>query len=189
MLPDDLIALLARDRAQVLRMARRRLPSEADAEEVVQRALVRAVERAGSLEDPARAGVWFGRILHHAIADFYRARGRARTEDIDALDLPAAEPEPAGNACRCGMTLLDSLRPAYADVLRHVDVDGEDTDAAAAALGISTTNLHVRLHRARKALRGRVEAHCCVSSAGPCLDCTCDEHRRCGTGGAAPRSS
>jgi RNA polymerase sigma-70 factor (ECF subfamily) len=75
--------------------------------------------------------------------------------------------------------MLAELRTAHAEVVRRVDVDGEDPAAVARAVGVSMTNLYVRLHRARRALRARVERHCGVSSIAPCLECTCHAHGRC----------
>jgi hypothetical protein len=51
----SLATLLAAERPRLLRMARRRLPTPADAEDVVPRAMLRAAENAGALRDPARS--------------------------------------------------------------------------------------------------------------------------------------
>lgn len=75
--------------------------------------------------------------------------------------------------------LLGELRPAYAEVLRAIDVDGNDPADVAVALGITVGNLQVRLHRARRLLRERVSSHCGVDSIHACLDCTCDTGRCC----------
>jgi RNA polymerase sigma-70 factor (ECF subfamily) len=177
-----LVEPLAGERPRFVRLARRRLPTDADAEDVVQRAMIRAADRAGSLGDPERLRAWFGRILRRGIADFHRSR---RPEDAsDTIDVADDEPEPQRSPCACSLRLLATLRPGYADVLRRLDVEGESPELAAVALSISTANLHVRLHRARRALRERVSRHCGVSTCRPCLDCTCDAHGRCG--GAEP---
>jgi RNA polymerase sigma factor (sigma-70 family) len=175
-----LTPLLMQERARFVATARRRLPTEADAEDVVQRAMMRAIEHAVSLEDPARVGSWFGRILQRTIADFYRSRKPETPSDSGDVDVAAESPEPVAHGCACSLRLLGDLPAAYSDVLRRIDVDGESPQAVAATLSISPTNLHVRLHRARRALRERVKAHCGVVTSGPCLDCTCDTHGRCG---------
>jgi len=180
-----LVPLLASQRPRFVSQVRRRLPTDADAEDVVQRAMMRAAERAGSLEDPERLRAWFGRILRRGIADFHRSR---RPEDPSAsagLDVPADADEAPHNACACGTRLLDVVPASYAEVLRRIDVEGQAPEEVATALSISTANLHVRLHRARRALRDEVMKHCGVSTCGPCLDCSCDAHGRCG-GGSAP---
>lgn len=176
------VPLLADGRTRFVRQARRRLPTDADAEDVVQRAMMRATERAGSLEDPERLPAWFGRILRRGIADFHRSRRSEDTSDTiaDDVEVAAETPDAARTPCGCSLRLVAALRPVYADVLRRVDVEGQSPELAAAALSISTANLHVRLHRARRALRERVMKHCGVTTCGPCLDCTCDAHGRCG---------
>jgi RNA polymerase sigma factor (sigma-70 family) len=175
-----LIPLLVDERERLVRLALRRLPTEADAEDVVQRALMRATERAGALEDPARLRPWLARIVLRGIADFYGSRTPEPSSDIESIEISSDEEDGSGNICQCSVGLLDGLRPSYADVLRRVDMDGQPPEVAAAALAISVTNLHVRLHRARRALRERLKEHCGVSTCGPCLDCTCNARGRCG---------
>jgi RNA polymerase sigma factor (sigma-70 family) len=181
-----LVPLLAGERTRFVRQVRRRLPTDADAEDVVQRAMMRATERAGSLDDPERLRAWFGRILRRGIADFHRSRRPEDASESAGVDVPADAEDARHTACACSTRLLDALPARYADVLRRVDVDGQTPELAAAALSISTANLHVRLHRARRALRERVMKHCGVSMCGPCLDCSCDAHGRCGGGMARP---
>jgi RNA polymerase sigma-70 factor (ECF subfamily) len=178
-----LLGSLHAERARFVRLARRRVSTVADAEDIVQRALLRAAERAGSLLDPARSLAWFYRILRNAIADHHRTslRDPIRHGDDAVEDLPDVATSPATAPCACARRLLDGLRPSYAEVIRRIDLDGEDPASLAAALGISQGNLDVRLHRARKSLRNQVCSYCGVGSHGPCLDCTCDGHRRCGS--------
>jgi RNA polymerase sigma factor (sigma-70 family) len=176
-----LIEALGDERARFLRMARSRVATDADAEDVVQRAMMRAAERAASLADPTRVRAWFYRILRRAILDHHRSKPREGTHDPAELDELPDDREAAPSApCACAARLLGELRPAYAEVLRRVDFEGEDPAPVSAGLGISSTNFYVRLHRARRALRERVEQHCGVSSITPCLDCMCNAHERCG---------
>jgi RNA polymerase sigma-70 factor, ECF subfamily len=142
--------------------------------------MLRATERAGSIEDPSRVRPWFGRILRRGIADFYRSRRPEAAFESTDIEVAAAAVDASGNPCPCSQRLMGALRPAYSEVLRRIDLEGQSTGAVATALGISGANLHVRLHRARRVLRERVKQHCGVSKCGPCLDCTCDVHGRCG---------
>jgi RNA polymerase sigma factor (sigma-70 family) len=174
-----LIDQLTDERARFVRLVRGRVATEVDAEDVVQRAMMRAAERASQLTDAERARAWFYRILRRAIVDHHRSMPR-ETSDEGGAHEPAAE-EAAGHAaaCRCTLRMLAELRPAYAEVVRRVDFKGEDPAVVASAVGVSMTNLYVRLHRARRALRKRVEGYCGVSSIAPCLECTCHAHGRC----------
>jgi RNA polymerase sigma-70 factor (ECF subfamily) len=175
-----LIQSLQGERARFVRMARSRVATEADAEDVVQRAMLRASERAAQAGDASRARAWFYRILRRTIADHHRAR-RPEVTGVDLDGLPAADVErPPAPECTCAPRLLGELRPAYADVVKRVDLEAQDPAVVAGALGISVANLYVRLHRARHALRERVQAHCGVTSVEPCLQCLCDARGRCG---------
>jgi RNA polymerase sigma-70 factor (ECF subfamily) len=175
-----LIEGLKGERARFVRLARSRVATEADAEDVVQRAMMRAAERASQIEDPSRGRAWFYRVLHRALLDHHR-RPRHERSMGSLDDVPAPDGEGHGaNACCCAPRLLGQIRPAYAEVLRRIDWEGEDPSSVASALGVSTANLYVRLHRARAALKQRVQGHCGVTSIEPCLDCTCGGSRRCG---------
>jgi RNA polymerase sigma factor (sigma-70 family) len=177
---------LVGERGAFVRLVRSRVATEADADDVVQRALLRASERAASLDDPARARAWFYRILRHAVVDHHRRgrldpmRHRSSADVADLVDASDDGATSAPTACACGLRLLEELRPAYAEVVRRVDLDGQDPVAVARDLGISPGNLHVRLHRARRALRDDVRHYCGVDSARPCLSCACDGPHRCG---------
>jgi RNA polymerase sigma-70 factor (ECF subfamily) len=174
-----LIDGLTAERARFVRLARSRVSTEADAEDVVQRAMMRAVERASQIADAARARAWFYRILRRAIVDHHRSKPPEVSVEAPENE-PAAEDErPRGPTCRCAVRMLDELRPAYGEVVRRVDFEQQDPRAVADALGVSIANLYVRLHRARRALRDRLQGHCGVSSIEPCLECTCSAHERC----------
>jgi RNA polymerase sigma-70 factor (ECF subfamily) len=174
-----LIATLTGERGRFVRMVRSRVATEADAEDVVQRAMTRAVERASQIEDATRARAWFYRLLRRAIADHHRSKPLHVSDEAIEHE-PAGEDErPRPPACRCARRLLDDLRPTYAETMLRVDFNGEDPTAVADALRVSTANLYVRLHRARRALRERVQGHCGVTSIEPCLECMCHAQHRC----------
>jgi hypothetical protein len=65
----------------------------------------------------------------------------------------------------------------YADLIEQVDVAGLSIEEVAAKSGITPNNAYVRLHRARKALRERLESACgkCATGGGRCGDCYCQE--------------
>ncbi|MFI5299384.1 MAG: RNA polymerase sigma factor [Polyangiales bacterium] len=178
-----LLETLTSARARFVRFARGRVGSEADAEDIVQRALARAAERAELLDDPAKAHAWFYRILRRAIADHLRGGVSDPMQmqgEADLDELPESIIDAIDTACACGPRLLEDIRPAYREIVRRIDLEGEDPIAVATDLGITLDNLQVRLHRARRSLRRDVQNYCGVSSARPCLDCACDGGHRCG---------
>ncbi len=171
------LAVLARDRTKFLQFLLKRLPSEAEAEDLLQQALVRAAEKIETLRDPECARAWFYRLLRRMVADT-RAREALRTRRLDLLraDLDEATPEEIVT-CACSLGLLERVRPEYATVLRRIDLDEEPIVEVARSLGVTTNNATVRLHRARGALRKLLQDACGTDSVKACADCACDEMR------------
>jgi RNA polymerase sigma factor (sigma-70 family) len=171
---DAIMRALAADRSSYLAFVRVRTRSNADAEDILQQGLLKAAEHAGDLRDPERLRAWFFQILRRCLAD-HRARGQVKDAKLALLAADTVEStttEPA--ICRCGLGQLARLRPEQADIVRRVDLEDEPLPVAAAAIGITTNNATVRLHRARKTLRDRLQEVCGSVSMRACLDCDCE---------------
>jgi RNA polymerase sigma factor (sigma-70 family) len=155
----------------------RRVGNRAEAEDILQEAFVRGMDRADTLHDEESAVAWFYRILRNAVIDHHRRRGAAdRALDAFALELDeAVEPSPdvKDAVCQCVRTLADTLKPEYAEALRRIEVDGQSVQAYASEIGIEANNAAVRVHRARAALRKQVMASCGTCAEHGCVDCTC----------------
>lgn len=170
----EVVQALLAEREVFVAFVRGRVRSGADAEDIVQQALVKATERATDLRAPERSRAWFFQILRRMLAD-HHARWALRESKLDQLSDEMAEATPEEIAtCACSLGQLERLRPEYAEILRRVDLEDEPLPAAAAALGITVNNATVRLHRARKALREQLRDLCGTESARDCLDCGCD---------------
>ncbi len=172
--PSALAATLEGHREAFLAFLRGRLPPGDDAEDVLQKALLRAIEKAATLREVESVVPWFYRVLRRALADAYaqRAADERRLSGLDeAWDEAESE---AVELCKCTVGLLRSLRPDYADILRRVDVEGESLADVARASNITANNATVRLHRARKALREAVIDCCGAESSRAYVDCNCD---------------
>ena len=158
-----------------------RVGNEAEAEDILQNGLLKALQRAGELDDDAKLTAWFYQLLRNAVIDHYRARSSVRRkhdamgEMISALgeDIAAAPKGWETQLCGCLGSVAASLKPQYAELLRRVDLEGESVQAAAKAAGISANNASVVLHRARKELRIKLQAFCGACAEGACLDCDC----------------
>jgi len=158
-----------------------RVGSEAEAEDILQNGLLKAVQRAGELQDDTKLTAWFYQLLRNSIVDHYRTRGARRRRD-DALGTLIAslgedvDPLPKSweaQLCGCLGSVVDTLKPQHAELLRRVDLNGESVQDAARALKMTPNNASVRLHRARKELRTRLEAFCGACAEEACLDCNC----------------
>ena len=75
--------------------------------------------------------------------------------------------------CACFSGLLPGLNPRYANLIRRIDLNGESKAAVGRELKIKVGTLDVALHRARNALRRRLELFCGACSREKCLECFC----------------
>lgn len=165
--------------AQFLAFLRKRLADPEAAEDLLQQCFVRALKVGDAAPGEASTVAWFYRVLQNALIDFYRHRG-AEKRKIDAaeLDAIAAQDYPLPeelrhDICRCMNRLLPSLHPAYAEIVRRVDLQEERPGDVAAALGLTKNNLTVRLHRGRQALKQSLQRTCGACADHGCLDCHC----------------
>jgi len=161
---------------EFIAFARGRLRDPDLAADVVQESLLKALQRGHQLRDDESVRAWFYRILRHTIIDLERRRQtRERaTERLTVESDVAAEPEAERVACRCLEHLLPSLKPEYSVLIQRHDLGGDAIEKLTVDLDISRNNLTVRLHRARKQLRERLEAACRACATHGCLDCTCE---------------
>jgi RNA polymerase sigma-70 factor (ECF subfamily) len=186
--PGVLRALLD-NHARFLAFVERRVGSRDVAEDILQEAFVRSLDRAGALRDSESATAWFYRVLRNAIVDHYR-RGETRARAHERLaaesDALAAPPDAELEAlvCACVMSMLDTLKPEYGAALRRVELDGMTVRGYAQEAGITPGNAGVRLHRAREALRRQLARSCGTCLEHGCLDCRCGRE---GEPGAAPK--
>lgn len=154
----------------------RRVSSRAQAEEILQSAYVRTLEKGGELEDGEGAVAWFYRLLRNALVDHYRrqgAEGRALEREAREASELGPDPELTQTVCACIHDLLPALKPEYAEMVRQVDLEGRGVPEVAWEAGITANNAGVRLHRARQALKKQLERSCGTCAAHGCLDCTC----------------
>ena len=170
------LAMLVEHREAFLAFVKKRVRPEADAEDLLQSALVRAAEKLDGLRSDDRVDAWFYRVLRNSIADHHVAHARrenklgefAREASLTTHDAAEAA------ACACSLGVLDHLRADYTSIVKRVDLDEEPIRDVAASLGLTTNNAKVRLHRARRAMREGLMAICGTSSLRACNDCTCD---------------
>ena len=167
---------LANSRAKFLAFLRRRISDPDLAEDILQDALLRAIKSAPGLHDKELLVPWFYRILSNAVVDVYRRKGKEPIQlDVSAAGSVAAEHEDHAALCGCFVSLLPTLKPEYAELIELLDLGQETPESVAGRLGVTTNNLKVRRHRARQALRRRLEETCRLCAEHHCLDCTCRE--------------
>ena len=179
------VRTLVLEHAKFLRFLERRVGNTAAAEDILQDGLLKALQRGGDLRRGEKITPWFYRILRNAIVDHYRRKGtESRKAEGLANELKAHGEFDSNHhdweraVCSCFEGLLPELNSRYAQLLRRIDLESEPKESVADDLKISIATLNVTLHRARRALRRRLEIFCGACSRDHCLACACQQTRR-----------
>ena len=171
------IDILLENHRAFLTYLERRVGDRALAEDILQDAFTKVVDRPE--QAPVDEGVvpWFYRMLRNAAIDQFRRRSTAsRAVEGFARELEThTSPEPVLEAeiCACVGRLAATLKPEYAEVLQAIDVGGNSVKAFADQRGLTASNAGVRVFRARAALRKRVTESCGTCAEHGCRNCTC----------------
>jgi RNA polymerase sigma-70 factor (ECF subfamily) len=173
---DALQSLLSR-RNEFLRFVEKRVGSRAVAEDILQSAFVRGIERGGELREQESVVAWFYRMLRNAVIDHYRkeaSAGRAMegfARELQGSQVPS--PDLRNEICHCVSRALTQLKPEYREALEIVDIGEASPGDLAGKAGISTNNATVRVHRARQVLQKQVKLICGACAEHGCVDCRC----------------
>lgn len=165
--PDlDFRALVTAHLPRLRRRAVRMTRSPADADDIVQDALLRALRRRHQLRSPERAGGWLLTIVSSTVIDRARRR-RVRPLEVELAVEPVAPPAAAHDdeLAPWHALSLDDVRAAVAtlpddvrDTYRMFALEGRDYATIAAALAIPRATVGTRIHRARRHLRAALSA-------------------------------
>jgi RNA polymerase sigma-70 factor (ECF subfamily) len=163
--------LMRRHNQRLYRIGRAILRNDAEAEDLMQDAYVRAYEHLGQFAGRAKFSTWLSRIaVNEALARKRRLKiyeelePSMKTTDDNGYKperFASAAPDPEQQAASSEMqrlleSAIEDLPDDYREVLILRDVQEMDTDEAAIALDISEQNVKVRLHRARALLRKKM---------------------------------
>jgi RNA polymerase sigma-70 factor (ECF subfamily) len=176
-LSPEAIQRLVDHHRQFLAFLQTRVESRAAAEDILQTAFVKGLERGAEVRDEESAVAWFYRVLRNAVIDHYRHRASTERaiegfgKEFVLQEAPAAELK--NEICACILGLLETLKTEYRDALRIVDLDEGSLNDLAEQAGITSGNAAVRVHRAREALRKQVRVACGSCAEHGCLDCQC----------------
>jgi RNA polymerase sigma factor (sigma-70 family) len=179
----DVLNVLVENHRRFLAFLERRVGSRAAAEDILQDAFVRSLDRADTLRDSDAVIPWFYRLLRNAVVDHYRRDGAedralAYVAGTAAESAPGPDEELRDEICACVASLVDTLKPEYAAAIKRVDLDGAAVADFAREIGITANNAGVRLHRAHEALRRQLASSCGTCATHGCLDCHCGNPKR-----------
>ncbi len=177
--PGDPLTALSQHRDAFMGFLMKRLHDRDEAEDVLQEFCLRILARKDQLREAERLDAWLYAVLRSVLNDHFRKTGRrTRLGEAVAADPTQAVTQPdaceaMGHVCTCIKGLIPQLRPADAELIRTIDIEGAPRATVAAELGISPAALAARLHRARAALRDRLLNHCGCCCEHGFEDCHC----------------
>jgi RNA polymerase sigma-70 factor, ECF subfamily len=162
--------ILQRHNRRLYRVARGVLHDDAEAEDVVQDAYVRAFTHLDGFRGEAKLSTWLTRIvLNEALGRLRRRRLTVGLKDIDAISdqgearviyLPSARQDsnPEHAAARAEVRRLleravDQLPAHFRIVFMLRDIEEMSAEETASHLGLRPETVKTRLHRARRLLR------------------------------------
>jgi RNA polymerase sigma-70 factor (ECF subfamily) len=182
----------------------RRVRSDADAEDIVQKVFLQMHRTVASLREADRLDAWLYQVARNAIVDHYRSPARRReVPSGDALDmaplLPAGlasgPPDTSAleQASACLRPMVDRLPELYRRAITLVELGGRSQVEAARMEGVSVSGMKARVQRGRSRLKDMLLECCAVAlgATGGVLDCEPQARKDTDVGmcGAAPPGS
>lgn len=184
--------IMQRHNRRLFRVARSVLHDDAEAEDVVQEAYVRAFTHLDSFRGEAKLSTWLTRIaLNEALGRLRRRRITTGLEEIDAVTdqgelrviyLPSirqdSDPEAAATRTEVRRLLeraVDQLPEPFRLVFVLRDIEELSIEETAEELGLRPETVKTRLHRARRLLRQSLDQtlSSAVGEVFPCAGARC----------------
>jgi RNA polymerase sigma factor (sigma-70 family) len=164
--------IIAAERPRLRNFIRKRIPNEADAEDLLQEVFFEVIEAFRLTEPVQQWSAWMYKVARNRIVDFFRKKrlwvfagdpeplpGEAQTSLLDMLPSPDAGPAEA----YARSVLLDEVEDALnelpeeqRDVFIAHEIDGDSFKQIAARTGVSVNTLLSRKHYAVLYLRRRL---------------------------------
>ncbi len=163
--------IIAEERSRLRNFIRKRVPDEADAEDLLQEVFYEVIAAYRLMEPVQRWSAWMFQVARNRIVDLFR-RKRLESFGSDPTAVAAEEgqdvlPSPdAGPAAAYARTVLleeleealDELPPEQRDVFVAHEIEGQSFKDIAARTGASVNTLLSRKHYAVLHLRRRLQA-------------------------------
>ncbi len=144
-----------------------RLVGKADAEDLANETLLRALAVGDGYRGDAALGTWLHRIGVNLALDLLRRRKNAPELAADMPEVPDPSLDATAPAtlerrqtAQCIQRLLAELPVRHRQVLMQADMLDRPAAEIAHDEGITTGNAKIRLHRARAAMRAALESDC-----------------------------
>ncbi len=148
----------------------RRLVGPNDAEDLCQDVFVKVHAALKDFRGEASLSTWIYRIATNTALDRMRARSVAEASAqagdemvdvvVDDMESSAETVIIRGEMNTCIGAFVDALPESYRVVLALSDLEGLKNREIAKTLGLSLDTIKIRLHRARRVLRQRLQSGC-----------------------------
>jgi RNA polymerase sigma-70 factor, ECF subfamily len=169
--PDALSTLMRHHNRRMFRIARAILRNDAEAEDIVQDAFVKAFNELDTLREPGSVAAWLARItanLAISRARLLKRRGQIVLADgemedrADYMESDQHTPErltALGDVRRLIENAIDRLPDGFREVFMLRVVEQMSVEETAVTLGVLSQTVKSRLHRAKNMLRSDLEEH------------------------------
>ena len=155
--PDAFDLLVRRYLPRARQVARRLMQDADDADDLVQDAFLRALERIATFDVSRAFEPWFTRLLVNLGLDQRRKQQVRRTESRDPALLPGGtRPDRETERAELRTSLsraLEQLPDRQRLIVTLFEIDGRSTEEIAGMLKVSQVTVRWHLHQARRALR------------------------------------
>jgi len=156
--------IIAAEGSRLRNFIRKRVPDEADAEDLLQEVFYEVVESYRLMRPVQRWGAWMFQVARNRIVDLFRKRsqeGLASEATLLADVLPSPEAGPAAAYARTVLLdeleeALDELPPEQREVFIAHEIDGRSFKEIAEATGVGVNTLLSRKRYAVLHLRKRL---------------------------------
>ena len=139
---------------------------ESAADDLVQEAFMKIQQNLESVRDPRKVSSWVFRIAHNLCRDHFRTQKRLSSEEeiheglVNLQETPLQKKMEQSEMSQCVQNQLNLLPESLRSVLILSDVVELSQQEIANILGLTTENVKVRLHRARKKFSTILEQEC-----------------------------
>ena len=166
---------------------RRRVGSDADADDLVQEVFVKALNAINADKTPKKLEAWLYAAARTTVIDYYRSNKRSENQ-LDAGEEEllwienAEDDELEQQLAVCLKSLSLTLPEIYRETLISVDFEGRTMRALAEDAGLSVSAIKSRASRARAMLKERLFECCRIDRANGVMEpiehrsvCDCDK--------------
>jgi RNA polymerase sigma-70 factor (ECF subfamily) len=147
--------LLSEVSAWLTRYFQRRLPP-GDVDDAVQETLLAIHRRRHTYDPQFPFGPWLAAIAKHKWVDQLRSLGRQPTDEVPE-DLSVGDHESSVISASVLASLLEELRPAQAQAILLVKVQGYSVEDASGETGLSPSAIKMNIHRGLARLTAFIE--------------------------------